>query len=82
MMLAGSIFILLFYDLLGRGHGAQDLDNVTRTISNLLQGYDIRLRPNFGGKSGIRVTAFVTIVSSCDFLIRLTLCHVFYGTER
>jgi hypothetical protein len=27
------------------------LENVTKTISSLLEGYDIRLRPNFGGKS-------------------------------
>jgi len=27
------------------------LENVTQTISRLLQGYDIRLRPNFGGES-------------------------------
>ena len=26
------------------------LENVTRTIGNLLKGYDIRLRPNFGGE--------------------------------
>ena len=26
------------------------LENVTRTIGNLLDGYDIRLRPNFGGE--------------------------------
>lgn len=26
------------------------LENVTQTISRLLEGYDIRLRPNFGGK--------------------------------
>merc|ERR1719323_1374686 len=25
------------------------LENVTKTIGNLLDGYDIRLRPNFGG---------------------------------
>ena len=25
------------------------LDNVTKTIGRLLDGYDIRLRPNFGG---------------------------------
>lgn len=25
------------------------LENVTQTISKLLEGYDIRLRPNFGG---------------------------------
>ncbi|KAH8273285.1 hypothetical protein KR018_004825, partial [Drosophila ironensis] len=28
---------------------ASRLENVTQTISNILQGYDIRLRPNFGG---------------------------------
>lgn len=26
------------------------LENVTQTISRLLEGYDIRLRPNFAGK--------------------------------
>jgi hypothetical protein len=26
------------------------LENVTQTISRILDGYDIRLRPNFGGK--------------------------------
>ena len=29
---------------------ANSLENVTKTIGNLLDGYDIRLRPNFGGK--------------------------------
>lgn len=28
----------------------ESLENVTKTIGNLLEGYDIRLRPNFGGK--------------------------------
>lgn len=32
------------------GGGSTDrLANVTQTISRLLDGYDIRLRPNFGG---------------------------------
>jgi len=31
------------------------LENVTKTISNLLDGYDIRLRPNFGGKWTIEI---------------------------
>lgn len=26
------------------------LENVTQTITKILKGYDIRLRPNFGGK--------------------------------
>ena len=30
---------------------AGTLDNVTKTIGRLLDGYDIRLRPNFGGKA-------------------------------
>lgn len=29
---------------------ASRLENVTQTISRLLEGYDIRLRPNFGGE--------------------------------
>ena len=29
---------------------AGTLDNVTKTIGRLLDGYDIRLRPNFGGE--------------------------------
>lgn len=28
------------------------LENVTQTISRILEGYDIRLRPNFGGEYG------------------------------
>ena len=30
---------------------ANSLENVTKTIGNLLDGYDIRLRPNFGGEN-------------------------------
>ena len=30
---------------------ANSLENVTKTIGNLLDGYDIRLRPNFGGET-------------------------------
>lgn len=26
------------------------IENVTQTIARILEGYDIRLRPNFGGK--------------------------------
>lgn len=29
------------------------LENVTQTISRILDGYDIRLRPNFGGRYNI-----------------------------
>lgn len=30
---------------------ASRLENVTQTIARILEGYDIRLRPNFGGKT-------------------------------
>lgn len=30
---------------------AARLENVTQTIAKILQGYDIRLRPNFGGET-------------------------------
>ena len=47
---------------------ANSLENVTKTIGNLLDGYDIRLRPNFGGKpfiffsvSNIIAAAFCTM---------------------
>ena len=35
---------------------ARYLENVTMTIRNLLEGYDIRLRPNFGGKRVLALT--------------------------
>lgn len=35
-----------------RSMAAGRLENVTQTISRILEGYDIRLRPNFGGKCG------------------------------
>lgn len=38
------------------------LENVTQTISKILQGYDIRLRPNFGGEP-LHVGMDLTIAS-------------------
>ena len=35
------------------------LENVTKTIGNLLDGYDIRLRPNFGGAQIISIFAII-----------------------
>lgn len=29
---------------------AAQLENITKTLSRMIEGYDIRLRPNFGGK--------------------------------
>ncbi|XP_045480832.1 gamma-aminobutyric acid receptor subunit beta-like [Harmonia axyridis] len=39
----------LCFNELSTRTSSQRLDNVTKTISGLLKGYDIRLRPNFGG---------------------------------
>ena len=39
---------------------AGTLDNVTKTIGRLLDGYDIRLRPNFGGKF-INILVFMDV---------------------
>jgi len=33
------------------------LENVTQTISRILEGYDIRLRPNFGGNFVVKFYA-------------------------
>lgn len=34
-----------------KGYTAAQLENITKTLTQMLEGYDIRLRPNFGGKS-------------------------------
>jgi hypothetical protein len=41
-------------------------ENVTQTITRILEGYDIRLRPNFGGKTNIQL---VRIPMKCIYLI-------------
>ena len=45
---------------------ANSLENVTKTIGNLLDGYDIRLRPNFGGKPFI---FFVSNIPNCSCIL-------------
>ncbi|XP_025833297.1 gamma-aminobutyric acid receptor subunit beta-like [Agrilus planipennis] len=52
-----TFFVLMLSLTLSSSKGLQHkvmvserLDNVTQTISKLLDGYDIRLRPNFGGE--------------------------------
>lgn len=53
-------------DVLAIGHmetaTAARLENVTQTITRLLEGYDIRLRPNFGGEP-LHVGMDLTIAS-------------------
>ena len=43
---------------------ANSLENVTKTIGNLLDGYDIRLRPNFGGKPFLFLLQLLHLVLS------------------
>lgn len=39
------------------------LENVTQTIARILAGYDIRLRPNFGGKiTWSKIATFVDLI--------------------
>jgi len=40
---------------------ASRLENVTQTIARILEGYDIRLRPNFGGKMNKKIEVFFFI---------------------
>lgn len=47
----GSIFNCLLFRCGHKDIAAARLENVTQTISRILEGYDIRLRPNFGGKN-------------------------------
>lgn len=50
--LTSSGLINFFLHVFSCGHkdiAAARLENVTQTITRILEGYDIRLRPNFGG---------------------------------
>ncbi|XP_055710995.1 gamma-aminobutyric acid receptor subunit beta-like [Phlebotomus papatasi] len=51
-MIRYILLLLLFTKISSafREMAASRLENVTQTISRLLEGYDIRLRPNFGGE--------------------------------
>jgi acetaldehyde dehydrogenase (acetylating) len=44
-----TFFLSIFILSTNAQETTASLENVTKTISNLLKGYDIRLRPNFGG---------------------------------
>lgn len=45
-----KIYICWFNRCDHRAFTAAQLENITRTLAQMLEGYDIRLRPNFGGK--------------------------------
>jgi len=66
------------------GRTSEHLDNVTQTIENLLDGYDIRLRPNFGGEPcyigmDITIASFDSI--SEDYTITMYL-NQYWKDER
>lgn len=57
------------------------LDNVTQTISRLLEGYDIRLRPDFGGKYVFQAffvldsfMLFYPLTVNCNMHLKCKLC--------
>lgn len=66
---------------------ADSLENVTKTIGNLLDGYDIRLRPNFGGDPlyvgfDLTIASFDSISEvSMDYTITMYL-NQYWKDER
>lgn len=48
------LILILTLDIVNRcdhkALAAAQLENITKTLSRMIEGYDIRLRPNFGGK--------------------------------
>jgi hypothetical protein len=42
---------------------AMRLENVTQTIGRILKGYDIRLRPNFGGEESFFLSLLFSLLS-------------------
>jgi len=66
---------------------AGTLDNVTKTIGRLLDGYDIRLRPNFGGDPlyvgfDLTIASFDSISEvSMDYTITMYL-NQYWKDER
>lgn len=69
------------------GRTSEHLDNVTQTIESLLDGYDIRLRPNFGGEPcyigmDITIASFDSISEvNMDYTITMYL-NQYWKDER
>ncbi|RXG56881.1 Gamma-aminobutyric acid receptor subunit beta-like [Armadillidium vulgare] len=69
------------------GRTSEHLDNVTQTIEELLDGYDIRLRPNFGGEPcyigmDITIASFDSISEvNMDYTITMYL-NQYWKDER
>ncbi|KPJ20386.1 Gamma-aminobutyric acid receptor subunit beta-like [Papilio machaon] len=73
---------------LERAVAVDRLENVTHTVSRILDGYDIRLRPNFGGSDPLYVGMDLTIASfdaisevNMDYTITLYL-NQYWKDER
>eukprot|EP00095_Tigriopus_kingsejongensis_P004989 maker-scaffold96_size378025-snap-gene-2.49 protein:Tk04989 transcript:maker-scaffold96_size378025-snap-gene-2.49-mRNA-1 annotation:"gamma-aminobutyric acid receptor subunit beta-like" len=88
------VVVILVIHLLGpclglKSHDddSRTLENVTRTIGNLLHGYDIRLRPNFGGDPlyvgfDLTIASFDSISEvSMDYTITMYL-NQYWKDER
>ncbi|TRY73657.1 hypothetical protein TCAL_00937 [Tigriopus californicus] len=89
-MRVAILLIHLFYPCLGlttHDDDSKTLENVTRTIGNLLKGYDIRLRPNFGGDPlyvgfDLTIASFDSISEvSMDYTITMYL-NQYWKDER
>lgn len=53
-----SISFIIFHQSEQKMMAASRLENVTQTIARILEGYDIRLRPNFASKWMAATAAF------------------------
>lgn len=49
------------------------LENVTQTISRILEGYDIRLRPNFGGMINLSTIPYIPTCFVSNVVSRSTM---------
>ncbi len=59
---------------------ANSLENVTKTIGNLLDGYDIRLRPNFGGNKNATIYRITLLWEKCIYPYHVFLSSLFQAT--
>jgi len=90
-MLLFTLSAFFFWSSMAKGatsdERANSLENVTKTIGNLLDGYDIRLRPNFGGDPlyvgfDLTIASFDSISEvSMDYTITMYL-NQYWKDER
>lgn len=59
------------------------LENVTQTISRILDGYDIRLRPNFGGEFFGRTShVLLKFISNLSFFYKFTAIYTSFNFDK